>query len=227
MTATEECLDFSDQIETSRDVITLLSSELKSERAQANVALALTPSLLRDLRGNCELARSNPWQSGLPAVACHLERALDAASNLQHALIDYLGPDGSRFDFGQLNDRAALIAYELDMAAFHAAGVTIARRAAKESPRRARRRRISIRPAAGTAAPVPALSALSALRVMTWLLPAGDRSRYREELCGELYGLAEAGANRAAQLAYVLAQLNLVFELGDELRRLATRKVET
>lgn len=71
--------------------------------------------------------------------------------------------------------------------------------------------------------PKPVRSALKMLTTAIRILPAGDRWRYDEELRGELYVLAAAGATRLVQLRYAVRQVDRAFELRAELRRPARR----
>jgi hypothetical protein len=73
----------------------------------------------------------------------------------------------------------------------------------------------------------PTAIAVRLLAVAARLLPAGDRSRYGEELWSELSEIARAGDGRHAQVTYAVRQLVSALRLRTELqaprRRSATR----
>jgi hypothetical protein len=69
------------------------------------------------------------------------------------------------------------------------------------------------------AAPEQVRRALRIIAAGAWVLPPDQRMRYREEFQGEIYELMDAGASRQQVIAYVLRQLDRMFELRAELRR--------
>lgn len=65
----------------------------------------------------------------------------------------------------------------------------------------------------------PMLLAGRLLAVAAWMLPAGDRHRYREEFWSELAEIASAGGCRRAQLGYAIRQVKSAsWSLRAELR---------
>jgi hypothetical protein len=63
-----------------------------------------------------------------------------------------------------------------------------------------------------------AASAAGLVTAATWLLPAADRARYRDEYWSELWDLARSGDRRLRQLRYALRQLCHAVPMGVALR---------
>jgi len=57
------------------------------------------------------------------------------------------------------------------------------------------------------------LSAVRLLAAAVWLLPAGERARYREEFSSELWDIAQAHEGRCQQLQYVGCQIVRLVQL--------------
>lgn len=70
----------------------------------------------------------------------------------------------------------------------------------------------------------PARPAAGLLAAAGWLLPAGSRARYAEELAAELHELAASGAGPGRQARYALRQLLAAPRTGLALRRPRRRR---